>query len=272
MTNAISSALAEAQKKPFHVRKGAMGFAVQQYSEACSGKVIAAATSQPGAAITIGGGCKNLSISPEGMMEYFAQAFEGNFSGCLLGGATRSVGNDAINWMVTDIPGTIAKHSDKVVAIGTAPKTTDLFQLDERGVKVSEYDYINPDFDMVILTQADPFSPMQTADGEADWGGDLKLRGNILETLSTYNNRPCGGIYANGGGVTVDEIKQLAKLELPIILIKGTERAADEGIQAYKDENWEWFGVKKQPKLFIADIQDYKSLTTAIEDAGLAVH
>jgi hypothetical protein len=183
-----------------------------------------ATTARDRVVIRVGGGCTNMSKEDrERMLAYFVEAFQG-YGGVIFSGATRNVDeSNAVDPMVTEVPGAVAEANPGCVALGTAPRTGRLGLVGESQLVLDNHGTLaNPAMSMLLLVQ-------DGAEREAGWDGDLDAYFALMQQWQNDANfEALGGVFWNGGGVTGKEIMRCAKLGWPTILIKGSGRITDE--------------------------------------------
>jgi len=183
-------------------------------------------------AVRISGGCKGMNAEDKAeMLDYFAHAFDG-YGGVVWSGATRQFKEEAVDPMVTDVPGVIAAFNPGCVALGTLPRV-DLLSLqgDSRLVLDQYGTGPNPSMSGILIVQNGP-------DGKLDWDGDLNAAFGIMENWRQYANfQKLGFIGWNGGPITYNEVVRSAKLGYLTTVVQGSGRAADEIASAIQTGN-----------------------------------
>ena len=175
--------------------------------------------------VSIVGGCKGLEDDQrEGLFPYFAQGFgdpndPASFRAFIRSGGTMEADGKP---MITQLPAYLARLYE-VYAFSTTPKTSRLhLQAATTGVGMGKY---NTGFDA---------GQHQLAVVDEGPGKDSGWDGDVHPYLQTFHQATarCGMkplmVLANGGGVTVTEALGALLNNIPLILIDGTGRAADE--------------------------------------------
>ncbi|MBI4021597.1 MAG: hypothetical protein HY369_05120 [Candidatus Aenigmarchaeota archaeon] len=175
--------------------------------------------------VRLTGGCGAMAAADAaGMADLFCAAFSG-FGGAMLFGGTRMVARADPRVVVpgiTEIP-PLVRAQNPCVILGVVPKTGDL-RLAEIGMVVSDdaagyVTIVHPDQDVCVVVQP-------SADGIATWDDEARVCREIATELRTSAGWQSVLIAYNGGGTTEREIRAWAP-HAPVILIKGSGRAAD---------------------------------------------
>jgi hypothetical protein len=182
------------------------------------------------------GGCKG--FSPEQVESLFKLVAEGSVSldgqrtyqGAVGSGGTMDFDKDgAESVMICQVPYYMARLFD-CVAWGSTPQTYRLRMDQERegGIIVSKYGaHLDYRGHMNIVTQNDMSEPLQ------GWDGDVRLYMDALGEFAKRDYKVAVGVV-NGGDVTKDEALLALTKNIPVIIVEGTGRAADELATAFK--------------------------------------
>ncbi len=179
---------------------------------------------------SIAGGCKGLDDQTRGgMFPYFAQA-HGNPEdpdSCLA--CIRSGGTSDSDPMVTQVPGYLARLY-KVLAFSTSPQTDRMsLNADTGAVELNKYGTgLDASQHSVGVVQ-------RSASEFLDWDGDVRGYLDAFQAVSTQLEIPSVLGVVNGGGVTITEICGALLRNIPVILVDGTLRAADDFAQAKRE-------------------------------------
>jgi hypothetical protein len=170
------------------------------------------------------GGCSKMTPKDKAeMLDFWAEATRG-YKGIAFGGATRSVTEDGkLDPMITDVPALVASLNPGCVAIGTAPRTKQMFLEGQGELVLDNYgSRPNPGMEAVFIIQDGP-------DGTLDWNGDLGMYFGQIEQWLNYAGFQAAGLPVwNGGGVTKEEVRAANAKKYPSWIVEGSGRAADE--------------------------------------------
>ena len=182
------------------------------------------------------GGCKG--FTPDQVEGLFKLVAEGSVSldgkrtyqGAVGSGGTMDFDKDgAESVMICQVPYYMARLFD-CVAWGSTPQTYRMRMDQDRGggLIVSKYGaHIDPRGHMNLVTQNDMAEPLQ------GWDGDVRLYMDALGEFAKRGHKVAVGVV-NGGDVTKDEALLALTKNIPIIIVEGTGRAADELAAAFK--------------------------------------
>lgn len=193
---------------------------------------ISASPTRKGLRIT--GGCANMEAPDKvDMLAWFSGNLV-DFSGFVSSGATREVSADRLlDPMVTEVPALLAS-TGRVTTLSTVPRVGAFQLVDESRLQMFREDEWgggitcpNPGVHMIVVVQD------QMGD-QLDWDGDLLAYVELFDTYRRTAGWDFATIVWNGGGVTKTEVKLTARAGWPVILVKGSGRAADEYCNAIK--------------------------------------
>jgi hypothetical protein len=183
--------------------------------------------------LRIAGGCSNMSRSDRDNMLMWFGANLRDFTGFLSSGGTREVVNGVIDPMVTEVPALLAGMG-RVITLSTVPRTGDFELVDDSRLQVftqSEWgdsiSHPNPSVHMLVFVQHELGDTL-------DWDGDVETYITLFNTFQRTAEWQFATIVWNGGGVTETEIKLAARSGWPVILVKGSGRAADKYVDAHR--------------------------------------
>lgn len=141
--------------------------------------------------------------------------------------------------MPTVLPGHIAANFP-TIAFSTTPKTAAVLAqnyingglvVDQWGTRLDFRQHLNLVYEPGI-TEAAP-----------DWDFDVSLYLQLMKQWASLDVNPFrpGLIGANGGPVAADEFFLGLELGFPLILLKGSMRAADAAIEVFENDRWDNF-------------------------------
>ncbi len=174
------------------------------------------------------GGCKGFSAEQvEKLFEYVARgsvSLDGSscFQGAVGSGGTMDFAKDGSqSVMICQVPYYMARVFP-CVAWGSTPSTYRLrLDADDSGLIVSRYGAkLDPNGHMNVLTQTDA----KTFQG---WDGDVRWYIGALASMQEHGYKVGVGVV-NGGDVTKDEALLALSKGVPVVVVNGTGRAADE--------------------------------------------
>ena len=241
-------------------------FSVMAQGEAMAAVFAAmASNAQSPAAFRLAGGCSGMTDAERArVLPYFVEALQG-FSGLAISGATASGDGKP---MVTNVPSALVAAGNPCIAMGTVPRTADMSLPESGSVCVSGYG------DTIDLGQHGVAVIQRNASEVLDWDGDLTAYLDFLEGLQDDADWTVGVVVFNGGGVTKKEITQALDRGLPLIVVRGSGRAADEfatqwfGGEGSFDEELLQFAVENKLVAF-ADFSDAATLRQAFQEFNL---
>ncbi len=152
------------------------------------------------------------------------------FRGVAFSGGTAEYNKDGEQQiMVTQAPTILGRVTDCITA-GTTPQTSRAtLDVNSKGaLNVSKYGAkLDYGIHSSTLVQGDNVTSF------LDWDGDLNLYTDMMETCQRHGYKTAV-VAVNGGPVTKDEILLALSKGIPVILVEGSLRAADEFIQAIR--------------------------------------
>ena len=179
------------------------------------------------------GGCKG--FTPEMVDDLFSFVAKGSlspdqqrsFRGAVGSGGTMDFAKDGSeSVMITQVPYYTARLNDCVSWSSTPQTFRASLDADRQGsLIVSKYGaHLDHRGHMSILTQ-------NSASSFQGWDGDVRLYIEAMESFAKRGFKTAVGVV-NGGDVTKDEALMALSKNIPVILVRGTQRAADELIAA----------------------------------------
>ncbi len=184
--------------------------------------------------IRFAGGCKGFEPKDvDELMKFLLKGFVSSdglrhFQGSVGSGGTQDFNKDGIeSVMITQVPIVFAKIFD-AVAWGSTPQTHRLRISEEGGVLVSKYGaQLDARGHLNIVTH-------ESAYGNQGWNGDVRWYLSAMAKMINEGHK--GGVpVVNGGDVTLDEALLALSLKIPVILVDGTGRAAEQLVKASQD-------------------------------------
>lgn len=181
------------------------------------------------------GGCKGFSPEDvENLFQFVAKgmlSLDGQrcFQGAMGSGGTMDINEDGEeSVMVCQIPYYVARLTP-CVAWGSTPQTFRLRRHEDSGNPVvSKYGAeLDTRGHMSILTQ-------DSATSFQNWNGDVRWYIGALESFARRGYAVAVGVV-NGGDVTLDEALLAISKNIPVILVEGSGRAADQLAKAYQE-------------------------------------
>ena len=181
--------------------------------------------------LRIAGGCSGMRPTDrENMLTWFGQNLA-DFSGFVSSGATREVTGGKLDPMVTEVPALLASTGN-VITISTVPRVGNLQLVDDSRLQIynqadwgDSISHPNPGVHMIVMVQ-------DRLGSELDWDGDVLTYVELFDGYRRTAGWQFATIVWNGGGVTKTEVKMALRAGWPVILVKGSGRAADEYITA----------------------------------------
>lgn len=221
-------------------------------------------------AVRFTGGCGYMNSADScNLYKIFLAAFTG-FSGAILFGGTRMLKkiNKNIVPGITEIPPLLREQNRGAVFLGVVPKTEDLNLSFDYGLIVHQeinQDYVtivHPNQDICLIVQA-------SVDGASPWEAEFEECISIINNLRTFAGWQSLLICYNGGETTEKEIIKTAKLNWPILLVKGSGRISDK----YANDKEFLF---KYPRVMVAEknsaaIRKKLVLAGAISESSLSL-
>lgn len=193
----------------------------------------------------ISGGCKGLTEDKvQDMFPYFISGFGADVTtgevkqipaGMVSSGVTKEQGSKV---MVTQIPGVLARKFP-VWTFGSTPQT-ERFGLTTEGAGLRLNGYgtsIDVQQHEAAVQQAPIYSPSTTQGWDADVRAYMR---SLLHMQNQAGLRACV-IGFNGGDITMDELLLAVASGIPVIVVAGSGRAADE--YAHHFENHSLLGL-----------------------------
>ena len=184
-------------------------------------------------AIRITGGCKLFTPELKGtVFAHFAQGFgdptnpeaSGNFVGMVSSGVTMEANGDP---MITQVPAYLARLF-KIYSWGTCPRTDRMVvKEDTGGLSLNKYDTTVDRFQhQVGVFQKSPADVLE-------WDGDVEAYLDAHVLLREELDFAVGIAMANGGEITLCEALKAIARKIPVIVVRGTLRAADDFAEAF---------------------------------------
>lgn len=172
----------------------------------------------------IQGGCSGMTDEQaEKVIPYFLKALKG-FAGIAMSGGTLASSGKL---MVTNVPAALADDGNDCIALGSLPRTADMTQPRGKQITVSQYgDSIDPGQHAVAVVQ-------KNASEVLDWDGDLQAYFDFAVGLRDDAGWTVAAIVFNGGGVTKKELLGALERGIPVVVVRGSGRAADEFAAQY---------------------------------------
>ena len=99
--------------------------------------------------------------------------------------------------------------------------------------KISYPGYTNPNEEAFL---EDSHSHFVLVDGE-EWGSESEVIVNMTHAIAGNNERPAIGILINGGNISKQEVYLAISKEVPMLVLEGSGRFADEVATAFKTGN-----------------------------------
>lgn len=175
-------------------------------------------------AFRLAGGCSGMTPEQRAaVVPYFVEALRG-FDGVAISGGTMSPDGQP---MVTNVPSALVSAGNPCVAIGTLPRTHDMSLPKSGSVSVSKYG------DTIDLGQHGVAVVQLNASEVLDWDGDLPFYLSFMTGLRNDAQYTVATIVFNGGGVTKKEMIGAIENGIPLIVVRGSGRAADEFATQY---------------------------------------
>jgi SLOG in TRPM, prokaryote len=170
-------------------------------------------------AVRFAGGCSGMDqATRERLLDYSASGFEaaGGFDGVAMSGGTR----EDCEPTICQVP---VKLRDKFacVAVSSTPRVETMHISDDRGLTITESARLETRQDAAVVVQAN-------ASDAASWDSDLEIYLEHMVALRDQGGWTVAVVVFNGGGVTKKEIKGALKRGIPVIVVNGTGRAADQ--------------------------------------------
>jgi hypothetical protein len=159
---------------------------------------------------------------------FFDIALEGMSGGGLWSGATRCLGADgSISPSVAEVVARIGQRDSSIFTAGSAPRTDQLRYQGESQLYLTKGVIMNPSTQFVVLIQkgAEPEDVLK-------WDGDVRKYLEFMLNLKKLMGFNVGGIVYGGGGVTVTEATMAHEMGMPVFVVRGSGRQADEKLAA----------------------------------------
>jgi len=174
--------------------------------------------------IRIAGGMSNdASI----IFPYFRSALVNADGAVIMSGGTRCFdGEGNIQASVAEVVADLAAFLKNMIGMGSFPRTARFgFTGDGHFMVGKDNDVtVNVCTDYVVSIQN---SPEDIAESDQDWGGDVNAYIEFMTSLRDNSGFKTAVIVYNGGGVTVAEAKKAYAAGIPVIVVTGSGRAAD---------------------------------------------
>lgn len=161
-------------------------------------------------------------------VEVLSNALSG-FNGVVLFGGTRTIRIDdpsVILPTISEVPSNI-KTADGLMFFGVIPRTS-VMKYDQNVGLILETDFgsglmtiVHPDQDVCLQVQ-------RNVDDFAPWDAEWKECSRVVEAFTRDGNWNSLLIVYNGGETTLREARHWASRNWPILLIRGSGRAADQ--------------------------------------------
>ncbi len=218
--------------------------------------------------VRIAGGCGEMEPQEVAAVnEYFKTAFEG-FGGILFSGGTAKYNKEdgGRNFMVTELPITLAEGNSNIKVLGSFPRT-EIFRLtgSDQGQANLLFNDNNIDPEKTYLDAPDArydelLAVQKNVNKLLDWDGDLEVYFNLMDTWRQGGAKTCIVTY-NGGGVTYKEALKAIEDGHKLIVINGSGRKSDELAATYL--------TNEHKNVFVADIKDAQTLRAGLKWAEI---
>lgn len=256
--------------KPTGIDRGAQLHVISKLRDEISAPVALfalMAKSKATVAVRFAGGCSGMDVAMRNLLQtYVVSAFEiaGGFGGVAMSGGTL----ESCAPTVCQIPVALrAKFG--CIAVSTTPRIGTMHLSDEAGLTITNDARIETRQDAAVIVQ-------RNSSDDGAWDDDLAVYLSHLTELRNQGKWTVAVIAVNGGGVTKKEIIGALTRRIPVIVVNGTGRAADQFSTEFRALHFgpDFAALKELTNLkqivHIAEFDDPETMAQGISKFNLA--